>query len=599
MEYVCQIQDGYMLVKNGETFKVERTGYPYPNTELPNYEMLQKTIEDVLGVRKPIEFYICRWDRFKKYAMYCQYNKNSEVSLFNLLVEMSFDQDVSKAGNTTCSIYNLPLYGGNFYMLYIENPASIEKVSILTDLTSDILKLHDCIVGNKPFIVLIDLPKYESISQDLIIECDKDSPIYHMVDEALIKYANMSFNHFMITLHMIDYVSMYSGITITLDTEGINELVNIVFRFDTGIFRTTHGDIILDTYIKLLNEYMKYKYHISDSLYSNIKYCFYDNKECYYLVNKGRPLIEEIVYYCTELYLGSRINYGALPETLIYELESFEQLFIQQYVSALAKKIDDDKAIRFYIDCSVTHTFELGLPEVRNYYLDVFYRKIPYFRSTLQAAMLGFIPRNVIQNKLYYYFEDFFDKDLSEVISFFLTPQIELKRLPLVDARNRLLGDFNQFLALVYSNAAEKLVFDADFCNKLKNDIYSYVFDTIAVPKHIPYTLSSLFNSEPNILAKLLLGSEDTFTYNSQVTFEDNKYYMSYTLCICVNENRYVMGLDDKMFDSIKGACILNFIIYLVVKKHVFNHGIRFITLDNIHVSFDSKTQKVSLVYEC
>lgn len=45
MEYICQLRRGYMLVEEKGKYKIERTGYPYPDTRLSSQEMLNELLE--------------------------------------------------------------------------------------------------------------------------------------------------------------------------------------------------------------------------------------------------------------------------------------------------------------------------------------------------------------------------------------------------------------------------------------------------------------------------------------------------------------------------------------------------------------------------
>lgn len=51
MEYVCQLRNGYMLVRNGIEYRIKRTGYPYPDTPLPSQAMLDNLIDE-LGIKQ-------------------------------------------------------------------------------------------------------------------------------------------------------------------------------------------------------------------------------------------------------------------------------------------------------------------------------------------------------------------------------------------------------------------------------------------------------------------------------------------------------------------------------------------------------------------
>ena len=47
MRYICQLKNGLMLKElNAEQLKVENTGYPYPDTEQPQLDMLFELLSD-------------------------------------------------------------------------------------------------------------------------------------------------------------------------------------------------------------------------------------------------------------------------------------------------------------------------------------------------------------------------------------------------------------------------------------------------------------------------------------------------------------------------------------------------------------------------
>ena len=163
MDFICQVQDGYMLARESKNnYILVNTGYPYPNTPQSNFEMLRTLILNEKGVSHSVEWYRDNYSGFKEYVMDCHKNGHI-ITLTDILNSMTYESRKHFPVTTPVAIYKLPKYedildlDGYLFLnpIYIKGIHMLHRVVSNGNLLGDIRKLEELVENNTSFMVFM------------------------------------------------------------------------------------------------------------------------------------------------------------------------------------------------------------------------------------------------------------------------------------------------------------------------------------------------------------------------------------------------------------------------------------------------------------
>ena len=594
-KYICQLKSGYMLVQEGANIVRVKTGYPYPDTEKSNLEMLQDLVYKETGIMKPTEYFYNYIDAIQKFISITGNIRFSAVSLAWYLL----GGDIAERSNVS---YTEILCHNNMKILFL-----LENSSVL-------------IVGNE-FKTL-------TTNQDEVV---KDS-FCRKVANQLIEYCvDVDCELEFTAAQVIELLKLFlesDSVDVDISLElylFIDVLFDYINKIKISGLMQDYASAVCST-LKIGNDI-----HMTEKdIIKIFRAIEYDNE----LVLDYTTAFLFIIYYT-----NNKLNRVTNEDTVIESCRMFLLVFTSSLAhevhNAIHKNIVHNEFSKLYTltysDGILKFKLNIDSMDFNSFY---FNNDFDEFSDTISAIVgkrnihatssYGVSPSRVGKKILIWDLNFYIAKDSIDLIPilFIIDDSIKLGGVKSLFDTNKQV----EILSGMFKNLKDTryIVFDnrkplEEFVNDLKSCFKLYNINVIrtnsddfevndGMNKYYIDIPSNIINlvGDFSLFAKIFYYAPSVFIETdsmSKYVHRDTKdeyviYRYRFSL-YSATSTRIPLEISNEMFESgVKGACIVDFIRKMLLKYSEFNLDKIFpISIKDISVDFDESSQEVKLMY--
>lgn len=628
MRYICQVADGWMLVESDSNeLKMINTGYPYPNTEKSNFEMVQDLIYDSIGVNVSSNWCRDKYHLLKKYLMFCAEN-SCEVdvnALYKTMESGTFKPDthiVSKniakeieqgsiksvlSSESDGGIYEFaPLSLGMFDCYYVHNIAKIPCQEYMKKLLSGnfakIAKENGSFVmfchKNQSIFDNIAQPKYKDIQKALkptsvAVEAEVSSIFEKCLGLDL---------RLVIAMISVAEAEACCNVCYELTKSDLSKILVEISKVNAIGGNQYLSDAYakaLTTYVRKVNgvdiaEMCKKVNVLSSAVFSKATQMQIIDKKINII---KQPVTIDVDTFLKYVLIAAREWLNRPLDVNSANFDKYESTLGDSYEGVVCYTVENAaRNSTFYDgdDCS----FSVGAPQIGTLYLTN-----PQLKEIVDKAMVGMQPTKTTEKGIIYQLSNYFDAEWANILGFLLHNKISNlsshSMHSVIDSMYD--SEMDDLLNSLFSDLERRIVIDSDGLDKVKN-VISFAFlnqDSFAssmknVSKYVGHSF--------DLLAELFLNFGDDFFIDGLKWYKDGDTYgVDYKFCFrdgTLTTKKNIVAnttISNKTFETLKTACKLDFVVRLVTEKRVFENGVSFISLDDVKLVFDEKSQRVSL----
>lgn len=580
--YICQISDGYMLAKRVDgTFIIVKTGYPYPNTPKSNVEMLQKTLKEMAGVEKDLDWFVWHYDRIKGYLMDCVYGKDI-LDIQHMLASLNVSE-LSNVVNIKSGVYYVT-ETDNYMCVYFHNPntsnALFNKAFKLFNIVED-----DNVQHGISFITFIVKEAMGVKARNIIAENDivreyvlgELSDIFSIEKEFVVDILSLleKTPKFVIRNYNFNEVK---GLRSKLSS-----LNHIISQYIYPLIK----DITVGVIKKKYNVDITRMYDIVGS-YSYVLDTF---------STKEYKDIYALVVVTTRMKHGVHIKETDLPESIHQLMVLVEENFFADYATYI-------KARTIYLSGNV---YDANMRDISTEcHFDELYKNAQSFKMNIDMLLYGIEPTDIYPNSIIWNLNEYFSEDLVLIAETILLHKNDLlMRVCDIDDifSAESAADFVGSM-MCDIDIPRMVVFDKDVLEAKKTLFEQSITIAMLGTMGLAYIAPEIedvigkFNSFGKIFAVCESDGDSLFKDDIIYSIGKSCILYEYTLRIKTRwEDDIRIHLDENGFENFRSACIYDFIKNLIMHKIFVNSWFKFMSYDKIDVSFDVETQRVVCKY--
>ena len=614
MGYICQLQDGYMLVEDTSgRLSAKYTGYPYPDTVKDNHTMLYELLKRH-NKQCNMEWVIDNYISMKVYVMSCVYT-GSDIDIDVLYDRMiSNDTNAKLTGRDTkindnvgkiyfidtgvsyCAlvfenvnyIYNIEEICNYFYIRYNyeDTVAYNGATSLIAFLPIDRYDIFNSIFQDSEENIAQDYEEYSDVVNSILSLVVKSNKIFTLVDTVVEKYSTYSLDIIFALLGMVDATEIV-GRYFIFNKQGIDELGVCL---DNAITRVSGSSSFSKKLIPLLRTHTLRKYDfdcnkllwqvigLSGSVTGGLSTTISRQTVCGIGKRMARKLIGDATY--NKDFTDDEIKYFDYCLTSI--VSRFMQIIDGASIGANSSTIILSVSVDIDMDACYTH-------------LDI-------FKSAIDNYMLGFEPSELNGTALQYDMTRYFDSKLSDVVSYFIVKDMNGEGLEFDDAVDLPESSAKELMFQMYYDIDKYAIFKPELYKKIYESIKSMVsnqFDSYKVAR-LPQAFISKFGNL-DLFARLYIKECGSLRTNIMIVECPVGYKMNFKFALYNAAHNFVdiMHVSDEEFENLKPVIIMEFIRTLLRAKSILTTGVKYISYDNIELNLDVKTQEVTVTYHC
>lgn len=623
VEYICQIQEGWMLCRNKDkdTLFLHHTGYPYPDTRETNFLMMMYLVYEKLNIRHSENWYVLRWIDFRDFCMSCIKQNKYDVDI----------RDIYKAfvGNNSCEydmemaefkggIYRLPDLASKYISLYVHNLIAVPDYNDFVEILLVVYPfITELATGDKSGIIFINKEMFfkhnEDYQQYLKYEkehINKSSKVDTMISDKLLELIEIS------------YEDLSTIIQSTNDVVRKKIILTNPFILDEDGGETFRR-LLLDKFIysNLADVYNRFLIYFAEKEYSvpNIReildVSIQKGKDSgkipvYIYHNCSSGFFLSTLHYAMQLDRGEELSIDFSTSSISYALRKSVEDMLASYWRISTKRYDEKRR-------SWIVTPPEGVSEGCYDSLS----KIAVMSVQYEAEIVGFLPDIVTSNEVVWDFTKHFDEKLSRIAVYILLSLDYIAYDSIVDIDELRQEEYmSELLDCVYNrnDLAFASVFDYESVSKyklaLKSTIAYISGETGGYFKNLPKELEEILG-EFNLFAKLLLSSHsyaegcrstESYGKNNIVirrsTDGHDEFVLEYTLSVWNVANiNLTTNISEESFKYISGALLFDFLVSLIKYRDYLNVydscSIQYFSFDNLSISFTEELQFVTIKY--
>lgn len=626
MKYICQIQDGLMLVQlDDRSICIENTGYPYRDTEKSNYEMLQDLFMLELSEDKSIDWVRSRYPQLRTYLLSCwQFSKVPNIEeLFSAMKSSDRNIESKVAHDKYEETWRLNvLERGRVYKYLFEDSCYIYVLSDVNAIKGKIgvevrKRCRDAwgargyLDADKVYIAFhhINLEVFAGIEESCVcvgFDNVERVTLHYMFD----KYTEFGFL-FLPAILLFVGVNTLSKSCFELNSTGMREFNDAIRKTNTihGNFHFSNG------WSRVLSSYVKSTYDLSIS-----DVCDFVNSVTSNLLTKEEqekvltsPIIHDSFYITDSVFKDKSIDIDVDRYIRCLKLAAEKHYSISR--SVRLDKFTKDILEKTYegvlyafaritakniVICWDKHcSFEIKRPMLAKLYTGS-----ERFRELMNIEMNGLKPTlSQADNMIQYEFANMMDISISEYValSYYLKYSLstKYKNSVLTLLRNDLTYDSSKevIMTLFNGDIARLLVMGGTILDDLSA---SFADMLEARNLNLRCDVRNYLGTSLSVFEYIFINYADVlFKRDVEWTVTDTEYIYEYTFCLIFGEDDIKRTSVDKDFiNKIKKILISDFLACLIIEQKVFLKGLSFLYYDNVYVSFDYDDQRISLSYD-
>lgn len=580
--YICQLKDGNMLYQVNAKLQIVNTGYPYPNTEKSNVEMVKELVESGKDIDNPIEYY---YDYVNVITNFC--------TIMSLLQRDCLVVDLARYYLSNINDNKFADY--SIYLIYED----MDKYSILYGSDTVRVVSYDELYRESE----ISFHSRSNYMQETFLEEVGDSisvqsPLNLGVEQVL--------ELIKIAMSNID-INMIKNIDLTVE-----EFAKIVINFG-GINKNYYFD--WDFFAEVISELFKYNRGITISKDDilNLITCMGD-------VN----LVFSDKYFAPillETKLNSRLGIE-YKETNLHALSGTTlDKFIAEYAQYIVYLAKDNKLFEY-----VDGRFILHIKWKNSHIKDMYYISNS-FKSTLSQYVniqLGMsfavIPTSVSDTELVWDLHKYLGDSLIALAPLVYSTLEDATGVEYTDVDTLLSGNnVIQMLSGMYNELSDErsMVFKAELfnlcANKLKECVETYykremktVLNKRWVKVYISKIPEDIVNlcGDFNLFARYFCADSELFKFDKSFVQERPgvvvlSYKFRYNFPISRHDTTYNLSISKEMFETqLKWACIIDFVKTILMHVDIDKGAVLPLELGSIYVEFHEESQRIYVKYD-
>lgn len=603
----------------------ENTGYPYPNTDKSNYEMMKDLIEFKLGVEHDIEFYQQNWSKFKYLAM-DKINAGYKFMTVQEIYRVLSRNNVPKYDSTALEnsyICQISGSGDKYVVLYLYKPKYMpESDKLVKYLSHSYPMIGDIVETDLSSLIFIDRGRLEVNKDDYTALISyrkkyfvKSPKINRYVSDKLLEWFGLSFSSLQIVLNEIRVdgkLRNFFDNPITLNNSDVmNEFkYALLADYRYAKFEEMFNAFVIayaqqefkkineDDYSEILLQGTKRGITNSNSL---LYRTYASNPDSYFL---------SMLHYTVQYNNSDKFDWTKLDSSKRGLLEGSVETLVNRYINFAPRRYDKER-----------RCWLIEKPaEIQSGKFDKLCKRYAVVGSSFSHEIRGFEPDIISDNEVVWDFNRYFDDKLSKVAVYILCG---IRMVCYGDETSIDVGkdgnteDILNLFNCVYdeTDMVRALVFNGEQYKGLKDAVASWAvkvkYDLDGYYSNLPVELTEVFGEFNEFAKLLLLDHEMTASirtnpkYDVEYSKEDNSAYLvlSYVLSIRDFDEgiAHTTRITNKQFKSFSGALLIDFLTSIIKDYVLENVGweqkIELYEYDRLSINFNESNQQVTIRY--